>query len=346
MKPFLYPICLRPAYQTYIWGGRRLETHFARTDLPAGVVAESWEVSDRPEGLSLVENGPWAGKSLVDLVNAGGANLLGTSLPDQDRFPLLIKILDAQQVLSVQVHPNDESARQFGGEAKTEMWYVLAATREARVYCGLKTGTDAEAVRRAIRSENLQDLLVSIPVKAGDVIHVPGGQVHAIDAGCLLLEVQQNSNTTYRLYDWGRVGDDGKPRDLHVEKALDVINFEVAESARVKPVLRELRGPITHELLSTPYFYLESMKLDGPVAWPVDPKSFEVIFVESGTVDIRSNDETVQRSAGTSCLLPAGLLDVNVTPLGEPPSRGKTDSETRHRVATDSKAKIVRIRLP
>lgn len=299
----------RPVYQPYIWGGDRLRRVLNRQDAPEGVVAESWEVADREDGMSVVESGPCEGKTLRELVAADPAAFLGDKAAG-DRFPLLIKILDAAKTLSVQVHPNDETAATYGGEAKTEMWYVLRADPGAAVYCGLAEGTTPEAFRRAIGDNALEPLLKKIPVAPGDAIFVPGGRVHAIASGCLLLEVQQNSNTTYRIYDWGRTGADGKPRELHIDQALQVTQWEEGGEAKTpSEALPDLGGMPRRSIMVSDYFRLERLELEAAATLPSHPESFQTLFVLEGTLAVSAGGERVCVPAGRSVLLPAAAGD-------------------------------------
>ena len=200
----LYPLRFKPVYKDYIWGGDKIIRLYNRQE-PHGIYAESWEVSDRADGMSVVSVGPLAGKSLRDVVQTYPFDLFGAKVQAQV-FPLLVKLIDSRDRLSVQVHPDVEMAKKYGGEAKTEMWYVLDAEPGAGVFAGLKSGVDAKALSEAMQTDRFEEILTRIPVTKGDAIFIPGGLVHSIDAGCLLLEVQQNSNTTYRIYDWNRRG--------------------------------------------------------------------------------------------------------------------------------------------
>lgn len=313
----LYPLRLQPVYKDYLWGGDRIPRAFGRR-LPAGVYAESWEVADRPEGMSVVINGPLAGRSLRDLVAALGAELLGRRAR-AGTFPLLIKLIDARETLSVQVHPNNETAARHGGEPKTEMWYVLAAEPGACVYCGLQPGVTREQLARAVREATLESLLVRVPVKAHDAVYVPGGRVHAIGAGCLLLECQQNSNTTYRLYDWGRVGADGAPRELHVEQALNVTQWTDHEPPLVRPRLVEnVSRNERWEVLTSPYFRMEQFRLREDLVLRRDPETFRVLFVEQGVVALSQDGYADRVSAGTTLLVPAACGDLALRPEGGP----------------------------
>ncbi len=237
--PLSAPITFAPRYRDYVWGGRNLARLLGR-DLPPGIVAESWEVSAHPSAPTVVDSGPLRGRNLLELAAEHGAALVGrnavrTSGPG--RFPLLVKLLDAAEPLSVQVHPGDAHASARHGElGKTEMWHVLEAAPGAEIVCGLSPGTDEPALRRVLADDRLGDCLNRLQVKAGDSVLVPAGTVHAILGGSVILEVQQNSNVTYRLHDWGRTGPDGRPRGLHVESALEVIDF-----AGIAPGLRPPR---------------------------------------------------------------------------------------------------------
>lgn len=310
----LYPLLFRPVYQNYIWGGDRIVRQFHR-DEPPGVYAESWEVSDRPEGMSVVANGSLKGKRLADLVHELGEDLLGAGRT-ADRFPLLIKLIDARETLSVQVHPDDAAAGRTGGEAKSEMWYVLDADPAACVYAGLQPGVTESTLREAIRDQSLDPLLHVVPVQAGDAVFMPGGRVHAIGAGCLLLEVQQNSNTTYRLYDWGRVGSDGTPRDLHIDEAMQVIRWHDEGTAKVTPRrLGNIEQNELWEVLSCPWFRVERLVLREP--WPAghDGRSFQVLFCADAPVMIRTEHGREKLIPGTSCLIPAALTQYQLEPL-------------------------------
>ena len=257
MSP-LYPLLFEPVYQDYIWGGQRIAATYGREiDLP--VCAESWEISERAEGMSVVSNGPLAGTSLESLIDMHGEALLGQA----GRFPLLIKIIDAAKTLSVQVHPNNDNAAQVNGEPKTEMWYILAADPEACVYLGTEEGVDANTFADAIKQGTVEELLHRIPVKAGDAVFVPGGTMHAIGAGCLLMEVQQNSNTTYRVYDWGRVGHDGQPRELHIDQALTVTQWDGPGALLDFRTLSDDDAALVQEVVRCPYFSMEDVALQG-----------------------------------------------------------------------------------
>jgi mannose-6-phosphate isomerase len=314
----IYPLLFEPVYQSYLWGGDWFVSHYQR-GMPPGVYAESWEISDRPEGASRVRNGALQGTTLAELMAADAQALLGYRA---DRFPLLVKLLDARQTLSVQVHPDDAGAAAHGGEAKTEMWYVLDAEPEACVYAGWKDSMDAARFQQALAKGTLQDLLQRVAVQAGDVVFMPGGRVHAIGAGCRLLEVQQNSNTTYRLYDWGRTGADGQPRPLHVEAALPVIEWSGGHEA-IKPVRRigHMGRNQLWELLASRFFRMERLEVNE--SWPTahDGATCHLLFVERGRVAVAWDAGELEAEAGTSILIPAALRAYTLTPMDDEAAR-------------------------
>ena len=234
---FSAPLRFSPIYQTRVWGGRRLETVLGRTlpkvETPYG---ESWEISDRPEAQSVVAEGAAKGMTLQDLWTEYRVEVFGQGLAAHrsERFPLLMKILDACDDLSIQVHPPAALATHLGGEPKTEMWFIAHAEPGARLYAGLEPGVTREGFEVALKEGKVADCVHSLEPHAGDCLFIPSGRIHAIGAGLLIFEIQQNSDTTYRVFDWNRVGLDGKPRDLHVAESLQSIDFndEVPEVRR------------------------------------------------------------------------------------------------------------------
>lgn len=313
----LYPLRLQPVYKDYPWGGDRIGRRYGR-QLPPGIYAESWEVADRPEGMSVVRNGPLAGRSLHELVVSLGGELLGRRQRGTV-FPLLIKLIDARETLSVQVHPNQANAASVAGEPKTEMWYVLEAEPGACVYCGLRAGVTPRAFEEALRANRLEDCLERVPVRANDAIYVPGGCVHAIGAGCLLLECQQNSNTTYRLYDWGRVGADGRPRELHIDAATRVINWTGGGAGLARPRMVGTAGlNELWEILVSPFFRMERYHLHEDWTLRRDPDRFRALFVARGRISLRHEGFADEAGEGTSLLIPAACEDLALRPLGGP----------------------------
>ncbi len=313
-SPALYPWRLQPVYKDYVWGGDRIPRQFQR-EAPPGIYAESWEIADHPDGESLILNGPLAGKTLGQALRLHAAAVLGPHRAS-DAFPLLIKLIDARERLSLQVHPNDETARLHGGEAKTEMWYFLAADPCARVLAGLKPGVGRPQFEAALASGRVEEVLVSVPVAAGEAVYVPGGRLHAIDAGCLILEIQQNSNTTYRVHDWGRMGADGKPRPMHLEQALKVIRWDDAGAPKAPPRILEPIGFNEHaEILSSPYFRLERFVLAEALSLSTEHQRFHALFVSRGAVRLEWQASHEDLPLGASCLVPAALGAYALRPL-------------------------------
>ena len=298
----LYPLKFRPVYKDYPWGNTRLPTLFNR-EAPEGIYAESWEVSTHPDGESVVANGALAGKTLSEVLSPNPAAILGSAVEGND-FPLLIKLIDAAQPLSVQVHPNNDNAGQVQGEPKTEMWYFLN-DEPSQIYCGLKPGTTREEFVSAIKRQSFGGILRTVKAERGGAAFVPGGRVHAIDSGCLILEIQQNSNTTYRVYDWGRVGNDGQPRDLHVGKALRVIDFDDADDPVCKPIVI---GAGIRNICTSPFFVLDELVVDGAMELEADGLTFHVLFSADQSYEIKYGEGLSEPvAAGTSVLIPATL---------------------------------------
>lgn len=220
------PVRFRPLYRPRVWGGRALGQVFPRTLPGTEPIGESWEIVDRPEAQSAVRDGPLAGMTLREALRLRCADWIGPDWPVTRPFPILIKWLDCRERLSLQVHPPVEVADSLKGEPKTEHWFLAGAEGQAGLILGLQPGVTHRQFEAALRANTLDQCVNRYSVQTGDSVLVHSGTVHAIDAGCLILEIQQNSNTTYRVYDWGRVGLDGKPRELHVEEALKSILFD------------------------------------------------------------------------------------------------------------------------
>ncbi len=294
----------KPVYKSYIWGGDRIARRYGRS-LPPGIYAESWEISDRPEGVNVVVNGSLAGKDIHELTQNYGADLLGRPL---ERFPLLVKLIDSKERLSVQVHPDEAAAKAVGSEAKTEMWYILEADPGAEVFVGFQPGVNEAKFREALAAGRVGDLLKKVSVNKGDVIYIPGGCVHTIGAGALILEVQQNSDTTYRVFDWDRVGSNGKPRELHIEQAMKVIQWQgipaAHQSMPAVPAETPPKGNSIVERLRTPYFRFEELSVAGMLDCPLDTHSFHALFLEKGLVRIKSGSVLVDVEPGTTVLMP------------------------------------------
>jgi mannose-6-phosphate isomerase len=214
-----------------VWGGHRITGELERGPPTPALIGESWELVDRADAQSVVAQGPHAGRTLHELWSGHRTEIFGPHAPATPRFPLLAKILDARETLSVQVHPPARVAAELGGEPKTEMWYLLDATPDAAVYAGFRAGVGRTEFEQALADGSVESVLHRIPVQKGDAIFIPSGRCHAIAGGCLIVEIQQNSDTTYRVFDWNRVGLDGKPRPLHVMESLASIDFNDHEPA-------------------------------------------------------------------------------------------------------------------
>lgn len=313
-RPALYPLTFEPVLKDYIWGGRKLETLLGR-ELPPGVnIAESWEIAAHPHGDVTVANGPLRGRSLAALTETYGSELTG-SYAHPGRFPLLVKLLDAHQKLSLQVHPGDAYARahENGELGKSEMWVVLHAEPHAALILGLQPGATRESFRRALEAGGLEQWLHVLPVQAGDAICVPAGTLHAILGGSVIAEIQQNSDATYRVYDWTRTGPDGQPRPLHVDKALDVIDFTTVRPGLAEPRLLEARDGIRRwELCCGPAFVVERLQMEPGALWQghCSGESLEIWGTTAG--------EATVEAAGVSLSLPAvrfALLPATVGPF-------------------------------
>jgi mannose-6-phosphate isomerase len=323
-EPSLYPLTFEPVLKDYIWGGRNLESRLGR-ELPPDVdIAESWEVAAHENGDVTVNNGPLAGKSLSELCREMGADLIGTAgawAQERGKFPLLIKLLDANRKLSVQVHPDDGYAQEHeGGElGKTEMWVVLHAEEDASIILGVKEGTTPDNFRVAVREGALEPLLHEIEVRSGDFICVPSGSLHAILGGLLIAEIQQNSDVTYRVYDWNRVGHDGTPRPLHVDKAQDVINFDqVVPSLPEARLLAEADGLRRWELCRNDYFLVERVEMaEGAVFdGQCSGRSLEIWGTIRGDAMVTGGDRQVSLSAVQFSLLPASMGEFEIGTSG------------------------------
>lgn len=283
------PLTFAPHLKDYLWGGRELERLFGRA-LPEGVIAESWEISGHAAGVSVVDSGPLAGRDLPGLVAEYGVELVGRRgrrAAARGEFPLLVKLLDASHALSVQVHPDDAYAAAHGLDepGKTEMWYILHAEPGARIIHGLKGGTDQATLRQAVAKGRVQDLLNRVRVRPGDAILVPAGTVHGILSGVVLVEIQQCSDTTFRIYDWERLGPDGRPRELHVDRAMDAIHFGRDPASSDGPrVAAEGQGVRREVLAECEHFAVERVAIAAGACFEsaLDGDSFEAWGLLSG----------------------------------------------------------------
>jgi mannose-6-phosphate isomerase len=305
----LYPLTFHPVLKERVWGGRDLERLYQKC-LPANApIGESWEITDRPEGVSVIANGALAGQDLRWLMDHHARELLGPARSQGGRFPLLIKILDAREKLSLQVHPPAAVAGQLGGEPKTEMWYVADAQPGAELYAGLRRGVTRDEFERRIRDGTVADCFHRVPVRPGDVMFLPSGRVHAIGAGIVIFEIQQNSDTTYRVFDWNRVGLDGKPRELHVGQSLQCIDFNDFEPSLVKSEAARVStgGVAASRLVNDPLFSVAAMKVARRERFEIRSAGVEILGVLEGQLDVIHEGAGIRLTPGRFCLKPACL---------------------------------------
>ena len=305
----LYPLTFHPIFKERVWGGRKLESFYGKRLPPGRPIGESWEISDRPGDASVIANGPFAGKDLRWLMENYGKELLGTASALNGRFPLLIKILDAQDILSLQVHPPAHKAAELQGEAKTEIWYIADAAPDAELFVGLKRGTTRQAFEEKLRSGEVAECFHRVRVKAGDAMFLPSGRVHALGSGLMIFEIQQNSDTTYRVFDWNRKGLDGKPRDLHLDQALASIDFDDFEPALLPHRTQSVGSAVFRPLVEDPLFKVDLLTMTSTESMRVPRRpSFEIIGVVAGRLVIASSgSESLKLAAGQFGLIPAGI---------------------------------------
>jgi mannose-6-phosphate isomerase len=294
-------LTFEPLFQERIWGGRRLADLYGKKLPPSVTIGESWEIVDRPEAQSVVRHGPLRGKTLHELWMQDRQWIFG-NVPDATRFPLLVKILDAREKLSLQVHPPEKIAPKLDGEPKTEFWYVAAADPGAELFVGLRETITRDQFEEALRSGTVAQCVHRIPVKAGDAMFLPAGRLHAVGKGNLLIEIQQNSDTTYRVFDWNRVDSQGKPRQLHIDQALQCIDLN---DVRPQLVQTEAEVFLHHDLFEIQKWNLDSSREIAPLG------QFAIVYCLTGK--LRCAD--VELEAGEFCLIPALSQDRSVEPL-------------------------------
>jgi len=327
----LYPFIFQPILKERIWGGRELERLYAKPLPPGKPIGESWEISDRPGDASVIANGPLAGKTLRWLMENHAAEILGKAKPAAEgRFPLLCKILDAREKLSLQVHPPADKAKKLKGEPKTEMWFITDAAPDASLYVGLKRGVTRAEFEKKISDGSVADCFHRIPVRAGDAMFLPSGRVHAIGDGLVIFEIQQNSDTTYRVFDWNRVGLDGKPRELHVAQSLASIDFKDFEPKLVESKFTADGKIQKRPLVNDPLFHVEAWKLDSGAGGLLKPRRLQIIAATGGKIEIKTGLErgrlvrakqslelageppALLLSVGQFCLIPASLEQTEI----------------------------------
>jgi mannose-6-phosphate isomerase len=309
----LYPLTFQPIFQERIWGGRKLETLYGKTLPPGKIIGESWEISDRADANSIVTNGPLAGKTLAELMHSHRDAIMGRARSPDGRFPLLIKLLDAQDNLSLQVHPPQHLAADLGGCAKTEMWYVSAAEPGSMLYAGLRRGVTREEFADKTRKGTVAECFHQLPVREGDSLFLPSGRVHALGKGLVIFEIQQNSDTTYRVFDWNRVDAAGKPRQLHIEESLKCIDFEDFEPS----LTSDRAGIVEHGIAGCPlarhalfevdeFLFKPGAQLKQSISEP------HIIAAVTGTLEIPDPANPVTLNPGQFALVPASLKEFTI----------------------------------
>lgn len=321
MRPDLsrpHPFLLHPAAKNYLWGGTRLKDDFAK-EAVSDVVAETWECSTHPDGVSIAASGEWIGMPLNEILRAH-PDYLGNHAHGGTELPVLVKLIDAKSDLSVQVHPSDEFAHvhENGQNGKTEMWYVMDAEPDTRIAYGLHHTVSKEIFLKAIEDGSVEKYLQMIPARKNDLFFIPPGTVHAIGAGCLIAEIQQSSNLTYRLYDYGRTDRDGNRRQLHLEKGLAVANMEAMPEPRQPMRLLRYSGGTASELLCRcQYFQVERVLVNTEqrrelATFRVSPESFEVFLFLNGCGSMFCEDAMLQFFKGDCVFVPAGTAEIRL----------------------------------
>lgn len=315
---FHQPVKLKPAFQNYIWGGTRFRDYYHK-NIPANWqrIAESWELSTHEHGLTVIAEGDFKDWTLKQYLNKAGPKILGSRFATT-RLPILFKLIDARDNLSVQVHPTDDYARKYEKQmGKTEMWYILDAEPESFLYYGFKKKITAKEFAQRITDQTLTEILQAVPVKKGDVFFIPAGTLHAIGKGILVAEIQQASDLTYRVYDYGRVGDDGKPRELHIKKALEVTKLEKAHPRKMHPTIPLQKKTHIRTLASCPYFVVKELKLDQEIELLVLDDTYQALFATKNSFTLTFQNKKLKIKEGETVFLPANLGNYKITGSGE-----------------------------
>lgn len=310
MQAKLYPLQFEPILKDRIWGGTKLKTEFNKP-IESETTGESWELSTVSGDVSVISNGEYQGKSLTELIQSFPEEILGSEVYKKygTEFPLLFKFLDARDDLSIQVHPNDELAKErHNSFGKTEMWYVMQADENARIIVGFQEKSSKEEYLQKLEEKSLLSILKEVPVKKGDVFFLETGTIHAIGAGIVIAEIQQTSDITYRVYDWDRVDAAGKSRELHIELALDAINYNTTETKKEYTITAN----VSNEMVNCPYFITSYLPVQGEVAIQNAHDSFTVYMCMEGNVTLELNDAKWTYKKGDTILIPAALKKYNL----------------------------------
>lgn len=307
-----YPVTFEPQFKERVWGGRRLSELFGKSLPGSGPIGESWEITDRPEVVSVIRNGPFAGRTLRWLLEHHGAEVLGHPVAPGERFPWLIKILDARDDLSLQVHPPASRAAELRGEPKTEMWYFAAAEPGSRIYVGLKPGVTRDEFERRTADGTVAGCFHVETPSRGDAMFVPSGRVHALGGGSVVFEIQQNSDTTYRVFDWNRTGLDGRPRELHLESSMASIDFDDVSPGMIQSGWTTDGAVRRRPLVRHALFQIDEWKFDRAASVPDGraPGTLSVIAVIEGSLRLPSAGEILELGAGGFVLIPAAAESV------------------------------------
>ena len=303
------PVKLTPAFKDNIWGGTRLKTEYNKhTDMK--IVAESWELSTHKDGESRINGGEYDGLKLSEYIEKIGKDKLGKRALEFNYFPLLIKFIDAKNNLSIQVHPDDEYALKHEGEyGKTEMWYIMDAEKGSYLYYGFNRGITKEEYEKRISDNTLLEVLNKVEVKKGDMFFIPSGTVHAIGSGILICEIQQNSNTTYRVYDYDRRDANGNPRQLHIKQAIDVSCLEPSPEQKAPTIIAD--G--VEELAKCKYFTVRKIDVDGEKTISAEDGSFRSLIFLSGQGTLTVGDSVITAEKGDSIFVPAQNTDYKIS---------------------------------
>jgi mannose-6-phosphate isomerase len=307
-SPVDYPLCFKPLFQERIWGGRALETVYGKPLPPGKLIGESWEISDRDDAASEVANGPLAGKTLRWITENHRAALLGKARDSRGKYPLLVKILDAREKLSLQVHPPASKARALKGEPKTEMWHIAQAAEGAELYAGLKKGVSREEFTQKIGQGAVEECFHRLPAQAGDTMFLPSGRVHAIGAGLVIFEIQQNSDTTYRVFDWNRTDASGKARELHIDQSLESIDFNDYEPGLTPRMASSLPAKVNAQPLGEDdLFKVELVETAGEARIDYSVWHSRVVACLKGEIEIQHPSIPATLKPGQFCLVPAQM---------------------------------------